>query len=207
MLYNLDLSAISVQEYKELLKHQNLLPGRRILWQNIDHNFEVIEKQGIANIAQLKKQLSTPQKMAAFAVSTGVSEEYLAILKREIGSLEQRPIPIANFPGMDAKTISNLNDRGIKTSKEYFESGLSKTDEVFCLCDLVRINGVGAVAAKAFYEAGYRSIAEVACADADVILERVTKVNEAKGYYKAKLGVKDMQFCIDCASLLIKHCD
>jgi hypothetical protein len=64
---------------------------------------------------------------------------------------------------------------------------------------------VGAVAAKAFYEAGYRSVAAVARADADVILEKISKVNKAKRYYKAQLGVKDMQFCIDFASLLIKY--
>ena len=206
MPYNLDLSTLSIQDYKELLKGQNLLPGRRMLWQNIDHNFEAITKQGIVNVAQLKKQLAASQKMEAFAMATGISEEYLTILKREIGSLEQKPVPIASFPGVGDAIASNLNSRGIKTSKEYFESGSPNTEELFSLCDLVRINGVGAVAAKAFYEAGYRSAKEVAGADAAIMLERVSKVNEAKGYYKAKLGVKDMQFCIDFASLLVKYC-
>ena len=206
MPYNLDLSALSVQEYKEILQHQNLLPGRRMLWQNIDHNFAMIGKQGITNVAQLKKQFSTPQKMASFTAATGISEEYAILLKREIGSLAQKPVSIASFPGIDDAIVSSLSGKGIKTSKEYFESGLSNIDELFCLCDLVRINGVGAMAAKAFYEAGYRSVAEVSCADAAAMLERVSAVNEAKGYYKAKLGIKDMQFCIDFASLLIKHC-
>lgn len=74
-----------------------------------------------------------------------------------------------------------------------------------CLCDLVRINGVGAVAAKAFYEASYRSVWDVAGADAADMLKRVTDVNDEKSYYKAKLGVKDMQFCIDYALLLKKY--
>jgi len=34
------------------------------------------------------------------------------------------------------------------------------------------------------------------------MLASVTKANEGKRYYKAKLGVKDMQFCIDFAQLL-----
>jgi len=203
--YNLDLAALSVQEYKELLKRQNLLPGRRLLWQNIDHNFTAIEKQDIANIAQLKKQLSAPQKLASLAAAAGISEEYLVLLKREIGSLEQKPVSLASFPGMDGAAVAGLSGRGITTSKDYFESGLSRTDELFCLCDLVRINGVGPVAAKAFYEAGYRSAAEVAGADAAAMLESVSAVNAAKGYYKAKLGVKDMQFCIDFALLLVRY--
>ncbi len=206
MPYNPDSSAISIHDYKELLKRQNLLPSRRLLWQDIDHNFEAIGEQGIANVAQLKKSLSTPQKIASFAATSGISADYLTILKREIGSLEQKPVPIASFPDVDSAIVSSLNSRGIKTSKDYFESSRSETDELFCLCDLVRINGVGAIAARAFYEAGYRSVAAVACADAAVMLARVSEVNEARQYYKAKLGVKDMQFCIDFASLLIKHC-
>lgn len=205
MPYNLDLSALSIREYQELLKRQNLLPGRRILWHNIDHNFEAMGRQGITNIAELKGRLSTPQKMSSFAAATGIPEQYLTILKREIGTLVQNPVPLASFPGVDSAIVDGLNSKGIKTSKEYFERGLSNTDELFCLCDLVRINGVGAVAAKAFYEAGYRSVAEVAGADAGVMLERVAKVNDTKRYYKAKLGIKDMQFCIDFASLLIRY--
>lgn len=203
--YNLDVSALSLEEYKKILKRQNLLPGRRILWQNIDQNFEIIGKQNVHNIAVLKKLLSTPQKLTSFATVTGISEAYLIILKREIGSLEQKPVSITSFPGVDDEVISKLKSKGIVNSKEYYESEQNFSVELFCLCDLVRINGVGAVAAKTLYEAGYQTIADVASSDATVMLEKMTKVNELKGYYKAKLGVKDMQFCIDFALLLIKY--
>jgi hypothetical protein len=205
MRYNLDLSAFSIHEYKELLKHQNLLPGRRILWQNIDHNFAIIQNQNITNLADLKKQLSSPQKLASFASITGISEEYLLLLKREIGSLEQKPVSLTSFPGLDSLLVSSLSSRGINTSKEYYDCGQSNVVEIFCLCDLVRINGVGAVAAKTFYEAGYRSVVEVAGANAEAMLEKISKVNDTKGYYNARLGIKDIQFCIDFASLLIKY--
>jgi hypothetical protein len=69
--YNLDVSALSLEEYKKILKRQNLLPGRRILWQNIDQNLEIIGKQNVHNIAVLKKLLSTPQKLTSFAQSLG----------------------------------------------------------------------------------------------------------------------------------------
>jgi hypothetical protein len=204
MPYNLDLSLLSIQEYKELLKGQNLLPGRRMLWQDIDLHFKSIEKQGIADLSHLKKALSTPGKIASFAEASGISEEYLTLLKREMGSLEQKPVPLDSFPGMDPQVISGLHGRGINNSKEYWESGLSGA-ELFCLCDLVRVNGVGPVAAKAFYEAGYSSVADVAQANAEDMLRQVSEVNEAKHYYNAKLGAKDMQFCIDFASLLVRY--
>ena len=207
MKYNLDLELLSVQEYKDLLKQQNLLPGRRILWQDIDKNFAVFESRGIKNVAELKRNLSTPAKIVDLGLASGISEEYLVILKREIGSLEQKPVPLSSFPGIDSSLATKLSGAGLKTSKEYWESKQDLTDELFCLCDLVRINGVGSIAAKAFYEAGYRSVSDVAAADAAVMLEKVTVVNEAKCYYKAKLGQKDMQFCIDFALLLNKFTD
>lgn len=205
MPYNLDLSAISVREYQILLMNQNLLPGRRILLQNIEQNFVAIQKQGINNLAQLKKALSTPQKLTALVESCRIAEEYLIILRRELGSLEQKPLLLASFPGVDAALITTLTARGIKTTKDYFESDSTESEELASLCDLVRINGVGAAAAKTFYEAGFRSVADVAGADAAEMLARVTAINESKEYYKAKLGVKDMQFCIDFARLLMKY--
>lgn len=207
MKYNLDLELLSVQEYKDLLKQQNLLPGRRILWQDIDKNFAVFESRGIKNVAELKRNLSTPAKIVDLGLASGIPEEYLVILKREIGSLEQKPVPLSSFPGIDSSLATKLSGAGLKTSKEYWESKQDLTDELFCLCDLVRINGVGSIAAKAIYEAGYRSVSNVAAADAAVMLEKVTVVNEAKCYYKAKLGQKDMQFCIDFALLLNKFTD
>lgn len=183
MPYNLDLSAISIQEYQTLLMNQNLLPGRRILLQNIEQNFAAIQKQGINDLAQLKKALSTPQKLTALAESCRIAEEYLIILRRELGSLEQKPLLLASFPGVDAALITTLTTRGIKTTKEYFENDSTESEELACLCDLVRINGVGAAAAKTFYEAGFHSVADVAGADAAIMLDRVSVVNEAKGYY------------------------
>ena len=204
MTYSLNLSSISVKEYKDLLKRQNLLPGRRILLHDIDRCFKSLEKQGIADIAELKKQLSTPQKLANIASATGISQDYLTILKREIGSLEQKPVPIDSFPEIDKGIVENLIAQGIKTSKQYYESKENNL-ELLCLCDLVRINGVGAVAARAFYEAGYCSVKEVAEANAAEMLDKVTEINRKRQYYKANLGEKDMQFCIDFASLLMKY--
>lgn len=206
MKYNLDLDSLSVQGYKELLKKQNLLPGRRILLHDIDKNFALFEDHGIRTIFQLRKSLSTPQKIASFSAISGISEDYLIILKRETGSLEQKPVSIASFPGINASVISELNGIDIKTSKDYFENNQPTSDELFCLCDLVRINGIGPVAAKAFYEAGYKSVSDIACADAAVMLAKISKANEIKHYYKAKLGFKDMQFCIDFAALLVGYC-
>lgn len=204
MTYNIDLERLSVEKYKEILKNQTMLPGRRILTQNIDDIFAIITGKGIDTVAQLRKSLSTPKKLSAFASESGISAEYLTVLNREMSSLVQKPVLLSGFPGVDASAIKKLNDSGIKTSKDYYEQNDSAADGLFCLCDLVRINGIGPVAAKAFFDAGYKSACDVARADADEMLTKVTEVNRIKQYYKATLGVKDMQFCIDAAKLLLE---
>lgn len=216
MGYSLDLKNISLKVYKGMLSNQNLLPGRRILQEDLDARFAAIRQAGIKTVFELKNVLSTSGKLSSFAEKTGVCEEYLIILKREIGSLEQKPVPLGDFPGVGANIIGVLNQAAIKTSKDYFylisgggvkaAAGINipqdTADELYALSNLVRINGVGAVAARAFYEAGYKTISDIAKAPAEEMLAKVTAVNNAKQYYKAKLGVKDMQFCIDFAGLI-----
>ena len=204
MDYCLNLSRISLTDYRDLLKQQNLLPGRRMLLDGIDAHFSALAAQNLATLAELRQRLSTPQKLAALALATGISEEYLTILKRESGSLEQKPILLSAFPGIEPHVVAQWNAKGYTNSREVFERG-DQTDELFSLCDLARINGVGAVAARAFYEAGFSSVQDVAKAKATDMLQRVSAINAEKQYYKASLGEKDMQFCIDFARLLERY--
>lgn len=219
MSYMLGLKRISVQTYMRILKNQNLLPGRKILLENIDMNFQKIMNTGIVNLFELKSSLSTPQKIFAFSTITAISENYLIILKREMGSLEQKPVLISDFPGISGETVSRLSDLRVKTSKDFFDlcylnedcgtisekTGISGDEikELHCLCNLVRINGIGAIAAKTMYEGGYKSIEEIAQADAGEMLKCISDVNLVKQYYKARLGEKDMQFTIDFANLIL----
>lgn len=211
MGYSIELAKISITDYKELLLIQNLLPGRRILLENIEERFNIIHDSGVHNVFELKKNLSTSIKMKSFSEKTRISEEYLTILRRELGSLEQKPVKIKDFPDIDVDLVEELESQGFYTSKDYFEIWHLKDNDdkgfnmLFSLCDLVRINGIGVAAAKTFYEAGYRSAMDVANASAEDMLTRVNSVNEVKQYYKAKLGAKDMQFCIDFAKLLTRY--
>ena len=207
MRYCLNLSRIGLLEYRDLLKAQNLLPGRRMLLDDIDRNFASLLAQGIETLEHLRQRLDTPPKLAALSAASGISEGYLKLLKRESGSFEQAPVPLASFPGLDAALLASLRQVGIINSRDYFERGADQTGELYHLCDLVRINGVGALAAKAFYDAGFTTVHDVANAEAADMLRRVTRVNAEQQYYKANLGEKDMQFCIDFARLFMRYSD
>ncbi|MDR0471584.1 MAG: DUF4332 domain-containing protein [Nitrososphaerota archaeon] len=220
MGYSVDLNQIPLLQYMESLKKQKLLPGRKILLENLEENFHRITAVGIGNLAELKNNISSTPRLAAFAAKTGVPENYLIILKREIGSLEQKPVAIPDFPDISANTISALLNKHIKTSKDVYnltinpnnisatsrEIGIevNELQELSSLCNLVRINGIGPIAARTLYESGYRNIAEIAQAKASELLEHMNTVNANKQYYKAKLGEKDMQFIIDATNMILK---
>lgn len=221
MAYSIDLERISCARYAEILKHQNLLPGRRVLLEDLDEKIAKIKDLGIQNLHQLKEDLATPNKLTAFSQKTGISSDYLTILRREMGSLEQKPVPLADFPGISPGILSRLSESGIKTSKdlldhywadskfiEGFEGNAADSEGIarlLCLSDLVRINGVGFAAATTLLEAGYKRIADVAAAEPEELLDRVTRANSVGHYYSAKLGLKDMQFIIDFAALLLQN--
>jgi hypothetical protein len=202
--YGLDLTGVSLPAYGELLRRRNLLPSRRPLLQGLEENFAHMQTLGIRTVADLLKALSTPAKVAGFAAKSGVPAEYLTVLRREAGTLVVKPVPLAAFPGTDAAQIEALLARGIKTSQDYFEAAQDRDGELFCLCDLARINGVGPSAAKMFYDAGYCSPAAIAAADAEPLLSGIAQANAAHRYYQGTLGLSDAQYCIDMAGLLIR---
>ena len=202
MRYDPDLTKLSLAAYRELLRGQTLLPSRRMLLEDLDTRFTALTAQGITTVADLRKALASPVKIAAFAKTSGIPTDYLTLLKRETGSLKAKIVPLHNFPDMDSVYIASLEAKGIKTSKAYLESAQNTGDELYALCNLVRINGIGTNAAKMLYAAGYRSPADIAAATAEAMLSRIAADNASHKYYQGTLGLKDMQFCIDMANLL-----
>jgi hypothetical protein len=205
MRYDIDLTKIKLDDYRELLKQSNLLPSRKLLLDDLDMRFAALQAQGIATVSSLLGALSSPAKISALAGKTGIPETYLAVLKREAGTLKPKRIPLRDFPDADSALIENLRKQNILTAKDYLESGRGTGGELYCLCDLTRINGVGPSAAKMFYEAGYRSPADIAAADAKAMLARIAANNSAHIYYQGTLGEKDMRFCIDSAQVLAAY--
>lgn len=202
MRYEIDLAKIKLEDYRELLKTQNLLPSRRLLLEDVDARIKALQAVGIATVSDLLKALSSPEKIRRVSAAVGVPADYLQVLKREAGTLKPKRIMITDFPGVDPALAESLRTQGITTAKEYLESGLEPEGELRCLCELTRINGVGPNAAKMFYEVGCRSVSDIAAADAQALLARLAAGNALHRYYQGTLGEKDMRFCIDFARML-----
>ncbi|MCL1928001.1 MAG: DUF4332 domain-containing protein [Treponema sp.] len=218
MTYNVDLRKVDVQKYKTFLKNQYLIPSRQILHDNIDNNFKIFKNCGFKYLADLKQAISSNTKIDKLSNETKILPEYLNILRRELGAFDKKGIPFNEFPIIDKNIISKLDNKGIKNTKDFYEYYYKENNEkrvsdelsipielikcLISLSGLVRINGIASLAAVTFYEAGYKTIKDITSSTKEKMLEKITEKNEEKKYYKAKLGLKDMQFVIDFANLI-----
>ena len=212
MSYAIQLSKISIGDFKAIILGKQLLPSRKCIIENIDINFQKIECYGITELQALKLTLNNPKKLSALVNNTGISADYLTIIKRELHALEQTPVLIKDF-GLDAAVTEELAARGIRSSRDFYEraADISMPDntrtQLLALCDLVRVNGIGAAAAMTFLAAGYRNAKDIATGEAGEMLERISHANSENQCFSANLGKKDMQYCIDNAKLILRFSD
>lgn len=218
--YAPNLVKVPLERYRDILKTQRLLPSRTLLGEQTDARFAAMANAGIRTLGELKKILSSTKKRAAFAETSGVPDEYLNLLRREIGSLEPKAVNLSEFPEVAEPDLAALSAAGIHTSRELFARYTAHNDpeefaraigadaaavrELFCLCDMVRVNGAGPLWVRLLYEAGFESLRDIALADAADMLTRTDAVNRQKRYYTLTLGIKDMRFCIDAANILLR---
>ncbi len=209
--FSVDLSKFSIDDFKNFIRKTNLLPGRMILKNNLDNNIEQIKKAGINNLKQLISSISNKTKLKEFKRQTGMDDDYIKILKREINSYKSKPINLDKYQDIDPDLINKLKSAGIKTSKDLFNISKDKNDinnlveknsidkkslnKLICLADLTRITGIGPVFALILYDIGIKSVMDFYNTSAEKILENYDKIIENGSYTNVKLGLNDIDYC------------
>jgi hypothetical protein len=220
--YSNDPAMISLEEFRKLTAGRNMLPGRVSLQEDMEERFDVLKGSGIENLEDLFRLLGSKPKIDNFSAQTGLSADYLVLLKREAGSYLARPFPLSNFPGIPYEYVEILKSRGIKNTKDLFEqvqtdqqqarlaesTGIPvyRLKELFTLCDLSRITGVGGIFARVVYEAGIRSTVEFARTEISTQLSSYRAVIEKYRYAAGKLGEEDISYGINYAKVIVA-CD
>lgn len=218
--YTLDSEKFSMQLFFQLSRSRKMIPSRRCLQDNLDSSFKALESKGIENLQQLISLLGSKEKIASMASETGLSAHYLSLLKREAGSYLASPFPLSDFPGIPLEYTEILLSKGINNTRKFFESvqtsgeqqkisgstgiPVDRLREIYRLCDLSRITGVGPVYARVIYLAGIHSVRDFAETDAATHNKLYMQVLDKYNYPLNDLGEDDIQYCIDYASLLVK---
>lgn len=216
--YTLEPDLIGMERFEQLTRNRKMLPGRVELHHEMDLRFGVLRIAGISNLGELIRILGSKSKLHTFSAESGLSVDYLVLLKREAGSYLARPFPLSGFPGIPYEYAEVLKSKGILNTRDFFErvqsgpqqSGVysetgipvARLKELHALCDLSRITGVGGVFARVVYEAGIRSVREFADTDAPAHYRKYMAVIDKQGYAAGHFSEEDIRYCIDYANVL-----
>ena len=209
--YHLDLEKYSLHKFKNNLNSRDMIPSRVSLKDELDERFRILEISGISNLKELIEVLKTKPKFEMFSKATGLTIEYLTLLKREAKSYIPNPIRLDKFSGIQTQYLDKLEAVGIKNSRNLFNAArgkkereqLSQTTEIpieilnelVCLSDLARAYGVGPIFARIVYDVGIKSIKEFI----EYTAEDIIRIYEEKEHKKADFGVNEIQFSLELA--------
>lgn len=215
MGYYIDLSLISIEEYKNKLKNKILIPSRLILREKIDERFKYFKEVGIKSVLDLLQSLKKKEKFEALSEVPILSKEYLTILLREIKSLHPEPNKFSDITGIPNDVITKLEKYGIKNTAQLFDKVLTKESrketarliqiddisilELTKLTDISRIQWVNSTFARILYESGYDTTEKVSKANYEELYESIKMINAEKRLYKGNIGLNDMKICVEAA--------
>jgi len=202
--YSPDLSLISLDRFLQLTRSKRMLPGRVMLHEMMEERFAILARAGITDLKVLRRELGSKQKMESFSARWDLPYPYLVLLKREAGSYQVKPFPLSDFPGVPFEYTESLRSKGFRNTRDFFElaqtgpmrTGLASITgipearllELFVLCDLSRICGVGGTMARFCYEAGIRSVREFAGVQSPQFSE---------------FSEEDIRYCIEYARVIV----
>ncbi len=121
MSYHFNLTGVSLKEYKEILETKYLIPSMRVLLEDIDRNFDLIEAQGIETMGALYKSLKTKKKAEELAETAGIDADYMIVLRRSVSSYKGALRKLVEYPLIQGELENRLNELGLKTSKDLYE--------------------------------------------------------------------------------------
>jgi len=218
--YHIDLKKISLKEFQEEIKNSELLPSRKILKDNIDKRFKILKGNKVDNLQDLANLLKTPKKAREFAEKSGLPEDYILILRREINSYTPNPVNLDKFPGIKDETLHKLNSAGIKNTAHLFKRVKTQEDRenlatalgIPCkdlmvltkLTDMVRIKWVGPVFARIFLDSGTDTAVKIAKSKPNPLYKSLVEINNQKKYTKSKFTESDVEMCIKVANMVPK---
>lgn len=207
--YMPDISNLGLEDFKNELKTGRLLPSRKPLLNDIERKFSLIEQAGINNAGSLKDELNSSKKLSRLAKETGISEDYLKLLKREVNSLLPTPIKFVNVPNISEEIVKQLNALDIVDTENLFPyvtdpnnrqkfknlSGFS-IEEILWLTKLVdvsRIKWVGPKLARLIVDTEYDTVKKLSGADPEKVLNAFNKAKDKNKAYQGALGIDDIE--------------
>ena len=217
MSYYIDDNKVTLTALRERIEKTDLVPSRQAILDGIAEKFATLEGLEIITLAALRNEMKTPKRISELAGKSGLDEDYLKLLRREIEGYFPKPIKLTDFDWMPADELTKLIQYGIKDSAMLFEAMETDTtalqaatavdNEVLqklCkCCSLTRIQWVSARTARMIILSGYNTPEELATAKAEDLDAGFKRVNADGSFYKGVIGLRDVQRLIDGANYVV----
>lgn len=216
MAYHIDAEKVSLDDLQKRLEATDLVPSRASLKEGAAGKMRALEEQGVTTLAGLRNEIKNAKHLAAIAKATGIEEQYLVLLRREIEGYFPRPVDLKTFTWLPGDDIARLEQKGISDTATLYEmadnaqkrTALAKSVDVpvatlealIRLADLMRVQWVSPTFAQMLIAAGYDSAARVAAADPAELCEALMRVNSGDKFFKGKIGLRDVKRLILAAS-------
>ncbi|KAF5433514.1 protein of unknown function (DUF4332) [Candidatus Methanophagaceae archaeon] len=213
--YYIDLGNFTIEKYKNVLEQAEMLPSRIILKEKIAERIQCLKENGIKNLEDLISVLKTTEKVKYFAKKSGLPEDYLLILRREVNSYQPKPVNLKKFPGVKGEAIEKLARIGIKNTKHLFEKVKTQKErdelakqtnitneellELVKLTDISRVKWIGPIFARIFLDSGTDTVEKISKSTAENLFKELVEINNKKEYTKGNFTAKDVLLCINIA--------
>lgn len=207
MGYYVDLATITLDDFFVKVKDVSVLPSQAILRESPEDKLRRLKATGIRDLRELQAIFKSKGKTAELAKKTGLTEEYLTFLRRELDRYQPKPISFKDIPELKKDVLEKLDRHGIRNTMDLFdrvvtvegrkelaeETGIALEDvlELTKLADVARVMWSTPTFVRLLVAAGCDSVGKIVSAGSQELYERLTVVNREKTYLKARLSEKD----------------
>ena len=212
MGYYIDLTKISMDAYREMLLTRYLIPSQMILRNNINTYFERLKESGIQNMQDLLIKLKTKKNAQALAKTLDIPEDYMVVLRREVGGHHPPARKIDEYPtirdeikvalGAEGITLSNqlyplvLTPANRKRLGDMVQASENQLLHIAKLMDVTRLRYVSPLFAILLVHSSYDTVAKISKADPKAMYDELAEINADQQFFKGKLGKNDTLFLI-----------
>lgn len=215
-MYHINAEKVSLDDLQKRLEATDLVPSRASLREKIAIRMKALKKQGITTLAELRNELKNAKRLTAVAKATGIDEQYLVLLRREIEGYFPKSVALKTITWLPKDEIAKLEQNGIDDTAMLYGAvnntqkrtelakstgvALATLEALARLADLMRVQWVSPTFARMLIVAGYDSAAKVAAANADELCEALTSINAEDRFFKGKIGLRDIKRLVQAAS-------
>ena len=213
MGYYIDLKTLSFDHFKKWLEQiEYFIPSRKMLAEDINKRFDLLQSHGVNSLFELNEKLKTKKKLAEFVKISKLPEDYLTHLGREIKSFHPPARKIKDFQYLDEKIIQALQEKGIVNTLKLYNKVVTKKERAELkkelklsdaealllakLADLSRLRYVSPLFATLLVNSSGDTVEKVQKADPKKLYQELIDLNADNKFYKGNIGAKDMEFLV-----------